>query len=84
MEEKNFSASMTEDSMAPSALMAGTSGMKITRTGSNITQSLAMAYIPVQNWETPYPVDKAFEAGTIFPSLNMPFTGQWKAGILNE
>lgn len=37
---------------------------------------LAMAYIPYQSWEEPYAENVALAAGTIFPSLNLPFTGK--------
>lgn len=36
--------------------------------------SLASAYIPWQNWETPCMPCEALKAGTVFPSLVMPFT----------
>ena len=36
---------------------------------------LAMSYVPIQNWETPYEVCAAFSTGTIFPSLDFPFLG---------
>lgn len=35
-----------------------------------------MAYVPYQQWEETYPENKALEAGTIFPSLNLPFNGR--------
>ncbi|MGN1480884.1 spore coat associated protein CotJA [Porcipelethomonas sp.] len=34
---------------------------------------LAMAYVPFQQWEQPYSEEKAFERGTIFPELDLPF-----------
>lgn len=34
---------------------------------------VGMGYVPVQDWETPYPMDQGFRFGTIFPSLNYPF-----------
>lgn len=34
---------------------------------------LAMAYVPMQEWETPYELEVGFQQGTIFPSLNKPF-----------
>ena len=37
--------------------------------------SLAMAYVPWQNWEPMYNEQQAFETGTAFPSLDMPFVG---------
>lgn len=36
----------------------------------------AMAYVPFQQWEEPYAPNKALSAGTIFPSLDLPFTGK--------
>lgn len=32
-----------------------------------------MGYVPLQSWETPYPMDRALVRGTIFPSLDLPF-----------
>ena len=37
---------------------------------------LAMAYVPIQEWETPYDVKTGFERGTMFPSLDKPFIGK--------
>ena len=37
---------------------------------------LAMAYVPFQQWEEPYSPNKALSAGTVFPSLDLPFTGK--------
>lgn len=34
---------------------------------------VGMGYVPMQNWETPYPMDQGFRRGTIFPSLDYPF-----------
>lgn len=36
---------------------------------------IAMAYVPFQPWEETYEPEQAMEAGTIFPSLNLPFLG---------
>lgn len=37
----------------------------------------AMAYVPWQRFDGMYDnLDKAFEAGTIFPEMNKPFTGR--------
>lgn len=36
---------------------------------------LAMAYVPWQMWEEPYPPEEAIKMGTAFPSLNLPFMG---------
>lgn len=38
--------------------------------------ALAMAYVPVQCWETPYDVVTGFERGTLFPGLDKPFLGK--------
>lgn len=37
---------------------------------------LAMAYVPMQPWETPYEPDVALRRATIFPSLDLPFLGE--------
>ena len=34
---------------------------------------IGMAYVPFQQWEEPYSENVAFEKGTIFPSLYLPF-----------
>lgn len=38
--------------------------------------SLAMAYVPFQQWETPYEEDVALSRGTVFPCLDKPFLGE--------
>ncbi|MFP3152918.1 spore coat associated protein CotJA [Lachnospiraceae bacterium ZAX-1] len=38
--------------------------------------SVAMAYVPWQQFHTVYELDKALECGTIFPELNKPFYGK--------
>ncbi len=37
---------------------------------------LAMAYVPMQQWERTYDLDVALDRGTIFPELDLSF---WKA-----
>lgn len=37
---------------------------------------VAMAYVPFQEWETPYEPEVALSRGTIFPSLDKPFLGE--------
>lgn len=34
---------------------------------------IAMAYVPWQQWSTPYPTEKALYHGTIFPELDLEF-----------
>lgn len=34
---------------------------------------LAIAMVPLQQWEQPYDPQSALKNGTIFPSLNLPF-----------
>lgn len=34
---------------------------------------VGMGYVPWQRWETPYPMERGFRRGTIFPSLDYPF-----------
>lgn len=36
---------------------------------------LAMAYVPMQQWNGTYEGMRAFERGTIFPELDLPFSG---------
>jgi hypothetical protein len=36
---------------------------------------VAMAYVPLQQWEMPYDEMTALSRGTIFPSLDKPFVG---------
>ncbi len=38
--------------------------------------SLAMAYVPYQTWEEPMAPSDALRAGTVFPSLCMPFMNE--------
>lgn len=40
--------------------------------------SIAMAYVPWQEWRSLYEVEKGFRCGTIFVELNLPFC--WKGG----
>ena len=37
---------------------------------------LAMAYVPFQIWNKTYDLDKALQAGTLFPCLDKPFMGR--------
>lgn len=37
---------------------------------------IAMAYVPWQNWNCPYPVEKGLHCGTIFKELDKPFCGK--------
>lgn len=36
---------------------------------------IAMTYVPMQPWEEPFELAKGLRAGTIFPSLRLPFRG---------
>lgn len=38
--------------------------------------SLAMAYVPYQQWAQPYDMDIALARGTIFSQLDLPFLGE--------
>jgi hypothetical protein len=38
--------------------------------------SLAMAFVPWQNWERLYNEERAFDTGTVFPSLDFKFCGE--------
>lgn len=37
---------------------------------------IGMAYVPFQQWETPYDDVVALSRGTMFPSLDLPFIGE--------
>ena len=41
---------------------------------------IGMCYVPFQQWEEPYAENVALERGTIFPSLDLPFTGKEVSG----
>lgn len=36
---------------------------------------LAMSYVPIQKWNSTYPLSMALDRGTIFPELDLPFKG---------
>lgn len=40
------------------------------------TLAYAMAYVPFQQWETPYDSEVALSRGTVFPCLDKPFIGE--------
>ena len=45
-------------------------------TPDNDGMVLAMAYVPVQEWDDIYSEDLALSNGTLFPDLNKPFLGR--------
>ena len=42
---------------------------------------VGMAYVPWQRWQQPYALEEGFPVGTIFPDLNLPFTGYGERGM---
>ncbi|MBT9778807.1 spore coat associated protein CotJA [Clostridium sp. MCC353] len=44
-----------------------------TSVGGMERYSLAMAYVPWQQWKQTYALDRGFQRGTIFPELDLPF-----------
>lgn len=44
--------------------------------------SLAMAYVPMQQWSDLYDVDVALQRGTIFAQLDKPFLG--REALIND
>ena len=46
------------------------------------TLPLAMAYVPMQRWKNVYANDVALNRGTLFPELDLPFTG--RGGMKHE
>ncbi len=45
------------------------------QTSNHQSMVVGMAYVPWQKWQQPYDYEKGFQAGTIFPDLNLPFSG---------
>lgn len=45
-------------------------------------QTIAMAYVPWQQFRNLYDLDRALQVGTIFAELDKPFTG--KGGMCRE
>lgn len=37
---------------------------------------VGMGYVPVQKWESTYPLNRALKQGTIFPALDLEFMGR--------
>lgn len=44
-----------------------------TAPGSLEQYPVGMGYVPWQQWQQTYPLDKGFQRGTIFPDLDLPF-----------
>ncbi|MCI8984022.1 MAG: spore coat associated protein CotJA [Hungatella sp.] len=44
-----------------------------TRPGTLEQSPVAMAYVPWQQWQQTYSLEKGFERGTIFPDLDLTF-----------
>ena len=58
-----------------------TAGTRLRAGNPNVPMScpamtVAMLYVPVQVWETPYDAETGLARGTIFPSLDKPFVGE--------
>lgn len=43
---------------------------------NRMDRPLGMTYVPVQKWRDLYQPEEAFQYGTIFKELNLPFTGR--------
>lgn len=52
----------------PGSVFPGGANMRVTD-----RFPVGMGYVPMQQWETPYPMDRGFHRGTIFPALDYPF-----------
>lgn len=50
-------------------------GMNRTRRIIDSEYPIAMAYVPWQRWGETYDAEKALCRGTLFPALDLPFTG---------
>ena len=71
----NYRHSMQNDTMQPSRVSAAI------QKGCNADCemkgcTLAMAYVPMQEWSRPLPPCKGLSIGTIFADLNKPFCGR--------
>ena len=51
-----------------------------TKNGDECSDPLTMVFINMQPLDSVYPLNKAYDAGTLFPNLNKPFLG----GMSNE
>lgn len=51
------------------------SGMNRARHAIDSEYPIAMAYVPWQRWGEVYEPEKALCRGTLFPALDLPFTG---------
>lgn len=51
-----------------------------TESSGDCTDPLTMVFINIQPLESVYPLNEAYENGTLFPNLNKPFYG----GMSNE
>lgn len=49
---------------------------------ANQPLSLAMAYVPIQQWGDLYDIDVGLQRGTIFAQLDKPFLG--KEALIND
>lgn len=56
--------------------MAGDNNNNNTQANCIDNMPLAMAYVPMQKWNTTYEPDAGFNNGTIFPELNLPWLGR--------
>lgn len=63
-----------ESSMSSVNMRADTNGNGDTSRFPKNTP-LAMAYVPFQQWGDTYDDDKALSRGTLFPDLDLPFSG---------
>lgn len=63
------------DREAPSCPAAKNNRPVSTDTYFRENAPLAMAYVPFQQWGETYGEDEALAKGTLFPPLDLPFTG---------
>lgn len=45
---------------------------------------LAMAYVPIQSFDSTYSPEKALRCGTLFAELDKPFRGRFTGASANE
>ena len=69
--EKNILEKIFDDDTSPDGKACPLIGTALPK-----EMALAMAYVPFQQWETPYEDDVALSRGTAFPCLDKPFIGE--------
>lgn len=65
----------SDSSCQPSGSSCQTSGCRPADCDALNEMTVAMAYVPWQDWRNLYDIDQGLQRGTIFSELDKPFTG---------